>query len=91
MVVPFEQINIFNITIRIFYKKDPFLYTWHRDDEDRKILFFSIGKWYIQKNNKLPYKINFIKRTFIKRGLYHRLIRNKGFLIAFIVKNNKMK
>jgi len=84
VVVPFKQLKIFNLRIRVFYGKDPMLYTWHKDDKSRNVFFIPLGHWEFQVNNKLPEKISANGTYWIPAGLYHRLIRKSGYLISFI-------
>ena len=84
MVVPYKQIKIRKYIIRFFYKRDEILYKWHKDDEDREVLFFPIGEWYLQFDDELPEKLSFPECEWIYKEDYHRLIRKSGFLLTII-------
>lgn len=57
---------------------------WHRDLEDRWVESIHSTNWKIQLDNNLPEIIN--KKIFIKKGVYHRLIKGTGDLIVRIEK-----
>ena len=78
------QIKLGKYIIRFFYKKDEMLYKWHKDDEDREVYFFPIGKWYLQFDEELPEKLIFGEWYMIYKKDWHRLIRKSGFLLAII-------
>jgi hypothetical protein len=83
-VVKFYQIRFNSFIFRAFYKSDPFIYKWHYDELDRKVLFLSFGKWQFQYDEELPKPIKLIDLQFIKSGVYHRIIRKSGILICII-------
>jgi hypothetical protein len=54
---------------------------WHRDKEDRLLETDDDADWFIQLDNELPKKIN---KTFIPKGVYHRLIKGKKTLRVIV-------
>lgn len=57
---------------------------WHRDKEDRIIICEEKTDWKFQQDNNLP--ICFDKEIFIKKQIYHRLIKGTGSLTLKIKK-----
>lgn len=60
------------------------LYKWHFDENSRDVWFLPIGSWELQFNDKLPDKIDSLGIYWIPAGVYHRLIRKSGILLAII-------
>ena len=80
----FKSFKLFNYSIRIFYKSNELLYQWHKDNENREVYFYPIGKWQFQFNEKLPEYLSFCDWRFIDGEDFHRIIRKSGILITFI-------
>lgn len=57
---------------------------WHRDKEDRIIICEEKTDWKFQQDNKLP--ISFDNEIFIKKEIYHRLIKGTGNITLKIKK-----
>ena len=73
-----------NENIRIFSKdttEDELV--WHRDYEDRIIEPLSETDWKFQYDNNNPESL---KRLFIRKGVYHRLIKGTGELKLKVIK-----
>ncbi len=73
-----------NQDIRIFSKdttKDELV--WHRDYEDRIIEPLNDTDWKFQYDNNNPESL---KRLFIRKGVYHRLIKGTGELKLKVIK-----
>jgi hypothetical protein len=64
-----ESIRIFNSDI----SKE--LLTWHRDREDRIVEALEENDWMYQEENKTP--INIKNTIYIKKGVWHRVIKGK--------------
>jgi hypothetical protein len=72
-------------TIRQFSDSvDPIELMWHRDAEDRVIESIGETDWKFQLDNELPAYIN--KPIFIKKYVWHRLIKGSGNLTLMIKK-----
>tara|TARA_B110000503_G_scaffold141687_1_gene235947 strand:- start:196 stop:450 length:255 start_codon:yes stop_codon:yes gene_type:complete len=52
-------------------------FVWHRDREDRIIEPLHETDWKFQYDNNVPESL---KRLFIRKGVYHRLIKGTGDL-----------
>jgi hypothetical protein len=73
-----------NENIRIFSKdttEDELV--WHRDYEDRIIEPLNETDWKFQYDNNNPESL---KRLFIRKGVYHRLIKGTGELKLKVIK-----
>jgi len=73
-----------NENIRIFSKdttEDDLV--WHRDYEDRIIEPLADTDWKFQYDNNNPESL---KRLFIRKGVYHRLIKGTGELKLKVIK-----
>ena len=73
-----------NEDIRIFGKdtiEDELV--WHRDYEDRIIEPLNETDWKFQYDNNNPESL---KRLFIRKGVYHRLIKGTGELKLKVIK-----
>lgn len=88
MSLPFKEEQISeNTFIRTFYHDvDSGELTWHRDREDRIIESLEENDWKIQMDNELP--IDIVKKIFIPKGVYHRLIKGTSYLKIIIEKLN---
>jgi hypothetical protein len=76
---PFKEIIEDDISIRRFSNDiEPELLVWHRDQEDRIIEATHNTNWMFQKDNQLP--IKFDKKIFIKKMVWHRIIKGDGDL-----------
>ena len=56
---------------------------WHRDREDRTIEPLHETDWKFQYDNNNPESL---KRLFIRKGVYHRLIKGTGNLKLKVIK-----
>ena len=56
---------------------------WHRDKEDRIIEPMHDTDWKFQYDNNVPESL---KRLFIRKGVYHRLIKGTGDLKLKVIK-----
>ena len=56
---------------------------WHRDYEDRIIEPLHETDWKFQYDNKVPESL---KRLFIRKGVYHRLIKGTKKLKLRVIK-----
>ena len=56
---------------------------WHRDREDRIIEPLHDTDWKFQYDNNVPESL---KRLFIRKGVYHRLIKGTGDLKLKVIK-----
>lgn len=56
---------------------------WHRDYEDRIIEPLEQTDWKFQYDNNTPENL---KRLFIRKGVYHRLIKGTGELKLKVIK-----
>lgn len=56
---------------------------WHRDYEDRIIEPLNETDWKFQYDNNNPESL---KRLFIRKGVYHRLIKGTGELKLKVIK-----
>ena len=56
---------------------------WHRDYEDRIIEPLHDTDWKFQYDNTKPESL---KRLFIRKGVYHRLIKGTGSLKLKVIK-----
>jgi len=56
---------------------------WHRDQEDRIIEPLHETDWKFQYDNNNPESL---KRLFIRKGVYHRLIKGTGDLKLKVIK-----
>lgn len=59
---------------------------WHRDYEDRLVIPVNENDWQYQEDNKLPVPIN--KELYIKKGVWHRVIKGTTLLIVKLKKFN---
>jgi hypothetical protein len=85
MDLPFEEKIENGFNIRKFSELvDSSELTWHRDKEDRIIICEQKTDWLFQVDNELP--ITFDKTIFIKKEVYHRLIKGTGDLVLKIQK-----
>ena len=63
---------------------DPIELMWHRDDEERLVEVLECGKdWKFQYDNNNPESL---KRLFIRKGVYHRIIKGTGNLKLKVIK-----
>jgi hypothetical protein len=60
-----------------FFSKDsePHDLVWHRDREDRIVEALEENDWMYQEENKTP--INIKNTIYIKKGVWHRVIKGK--------------
>jgi len=57
---------------------------WHRDGEDRLLKVLNGGEnWLIQLDDELPKPIH---NTYIKKDVYHRLIKGNGYILIELTK-----
>jgi hypothetical protein len=56
---------------------------WHRDQEDRIIEPLHETDWKFQYDNNTPQSLT---RLFIKKGVYHRLLKGTGELKLKVIK-----
>jgi len=57
---------------------------WHRDAEDRLLKVLDGGEnWLIQLDNELP---KVIDNTYVKKDVYHRLIKGNGYILIELTK-----
>lgn len=77
--------NTNNIIIRTF-KKDinPYELKWHMDAEDRLIEVLKNDSWEFQFDNELPFILK--ENIYIKKNIWHRLIKGNDELILKITK-----
>ena len=83
---PFKELsNTHNTFIRVFSKDiHEEELVWHRDREDRLLNVIKGGEnWLIQLENELPKPID---NTYIKKGVYHRLIKGSDDLTIEVKK-----
>ena len=73
--------NIFKRTFSEEVKQEKLV--WHRDKEDRIIRSTQVSDWMLQLDNDLPKKI---KKEFIPKNTFHRLIKGSGDLELIIEK-----
>jgi len=73
--------NIFKRTFSEKVKQEKLV--WHRDKEDRIISSPQTSDWMLQIDNQLPKKI---KKEFIPKNVFHRLIKGSGDLELIIEK-----
>lgn len=83
-MLPFKEKWIStNESIRTFYHDiDDDELKWHIDYEDRLIKPLNENDWKFQFDNELP--INIDGEIFIKKGIWHRIIKGKGELNLII-------
>ena len=86
MINPYSETKISNITYtRLFSENinDSEL-VWHRDAEDRLLKVLDGGdNWLIQLDNELPKPID---NTYIKKDVYHRLLKGNGYVVLELTK-----
>ena len=76
---PFDEKIENDYYIRTFTSEtDEAEFVWHRDKEDRIIEATHETNWMFQKDNELP--INFDKKIFIEKMVWHRVIKGDGDL-----------
>jgi hypothetical protein len=83
---PFKElISTYDTSVRVFSKDiDEEELVWHRDREDRLLNVIKGGEnWLIQLENELPKPID---STYIKKGVYHRLIKGSDDLTIEVKK-----
>ena len=80
MELPFKETKLSDNTfIRNFSQNtDSGEFSWHRDLEDRIVESTHSTDWLVQIDNQLPQTLN--KEVFIKKGVYHRLIKGTNDL-----------
>ena len=77
--LPFEETIENGYNIRLFDDKtDEAEFVWHRDQEDRIIEATHDTDWLFQIDNELP--IKFDDKIFIKKMVWHRVIKGNGNL-----------
>jgi hypothetical protein len=59
---------------------------WHYDEEDRIVEVLSENDWKFQFDNKLPENMDLWKKIYIKKGVYHRVIKGNSSLVVKIGK-----
>ena len=80
MEFPFEEQD----NIRIFDQDvDEMELVWHRDREDRIVEALETTDWMFQLDNNLPQRL---KKIFIPKGTYHRVIKGSGDLKVKVTK-----
>lgn len=55
-------------------------YVWHRDNSDREVEILEGEGWQLQIEDCLPMLLNDVKKVFIPKGVYHRLIKGYNTL-----------
>lgn len=55
-------------------------YVWHRDHNDRYVEILEGDGWQLQIEDCLPMLLNDVKKVFIPKGVYHRLIKGYNTL-----------
>lgn len=88
VVKPYVDIGLGkNRRLRVF---NPFSseknFVWHRDKKDRKVSVLFNVDWKFQFDNELPFSLS--KELFIKKCVYHRIIKGKMPLIIKIEEND---
>ena len=59
---------------------------WHMDQEDRQVKIIKSKNWQLQLDNQLPIYLEEGKTYFIKKFLFHRVIKGIGSLVLEIKK-----
>ena len=62
-------------------------YVWHRDHNDREVEIIEGEGWQLQIEDCLPMLLNDVKKVFIPKGVYHRLIKGYNTLRVKINEN----
>jgi len=79
--LPFEQIIEKEYKIRYFDDKiDSEELKWHFDEKDREVLILESDGWMFQMDNEIPVLLKKNDIVFIKKNLYHRVIKGSGVL-----------
>ena len=55
-------------------------YVWHKDKNDREVEIVEGEGWQLQIEDCLPMLLNNVKKVFIPKGVYHRLIKGYNTL-----------
>ncbi len=55
-------------------------YVWHKDNADREVEILEGEGWQLQIEDCLPMLLNDVKKVFIPKGVYHRLIKGYNTL-----------
>ena len=86
--LPFKQTQIEeNKFIRIFQASVPDgELKWHWDEEDRLIKICNPNNWALQIDNEFPVALEVNQTHYIRRGVWHRLIKGTTELIVEITK-----
>ena len=86
--LPFKQTQIEeNKFIRIFQANVPDSeLKWHWDEEDRKIVICNPNNWMLQIDNQFPVALEVNQIHYIRKGVWHRLIKGTTELIVEITK-----
>lgn len=85
MSLPFEEEKYDAYVIRTFSQNiSESELKWHYDNEDRLITIIGETDWKFQFDNELPKILK--SEIFIKKGVYHRVIKGTGDLKVKIVK-----
>ena len=51
---------------------------WHWDEENREVEILEGDGWYFQKDNELPFELKVGDIIKIKKGEYHRVIKDEN-------------
>ena len=85
MKLPFTETKEQDYFIREFSSETPEEeFVWHRDREDRIVESLHPTDWKVQLDNQLPTSLE--NTIFIKRELFHRLIKGSGNLKIKLIK-----
>lgn len=83
--LPFTETQEGEFFIRHFYPDtDSEEFKWHRDREDRIVHVLNENDWQYQEDNKLPVPLQ--GELYIKKGVYHRVIKGTTPLIIKLKK-----
>ena len=82
---PFDEYIEEGYHIRTFSKDvDDMELVWHRDREDRVVESVDETDWMIQIDNEIPKVLS--EKTFIPKGVYHRVIKGTDDLTVRVKK-----
>jgi Zn ribbon nucleic-acid-binding protein len=82
---PFDEYIEEGYHIRTFSKEiDDMELVWHRDKEDRLVESVDETDWMIQIDNEIPKVLS--EKTFIPKGVYHRVIKGTDNLTVRVKK-----
>ena len=82
---PYTEYNTEGYLVREFScDTDSFEYVWHRDKEDRIVESVDETDWMIQIDNEIPKVLS--EKTFIPKGIYHRVIKGTDDLTVRVKK-----